>query len=230
MDLSDEIKIPDLGNFKTRKQYNQWKDKMENFTSRYTKAYQFERNKEGIVASKQELYDFRKANEKAIVTAKKMNEKLAKRDFFVKGEKVGTVGDVMEQKKKPLSPEVSIPKPFDFNRYKDRKQFEKSLDGMKSRADPETFDKRMNQFKRVFERELEKNFNSDSQRILELLEFIPDDDFYYLYQDNVEFDYTLFYPPEGVEDDGNSLNDLKKMEMVLKKYLMGNYNMDLKGF
>ena len=120
---------------------------------------------------------------------------------------------------------------FDFNEIADRKEFDQKLEGMKKRADPAEFDKRMNRFKRVFERELEENFNSDAQRILELLEYIPDDDFYYIYQkNNEEFNYTMFYPPEGVVDDENSLKQIRRMESVLKEYLTGKYNMDLKGF
>lgn len=230
VDLSREIDVPKLGDFQDRKQYNKWKEKVESFTNRYTKKYQFEKNQEGVVASKQEIYDFKKANEKARIIAQKKNEKLANEPYFVGGKEEGTVGQQMRQMKEPITPEVSVPKKFDFEEFKDRKQFERNLEGMKKRSDPETFDKRMTQFKRVFERELEENFNSDAQEILELLEYVPEDDFYYLYLKNKEFDYTLFYPPEGVEDDGNSLKALNKMESTLRRYLQGKENMDLKGF
>lgn len=230
VDLSGKIDIPKLDDFQDRKQYNQWKEKIERFTNRYTKEFQFTQNEHGVVANKQEIYDFKKANEKARTVAMKKNEKLKDEPYFVRGKQEGTVADLQAQVKDPVSPELSVPKPFDFDKFKDRRQFEDRLDGMKKRADPETFDKRMNKFKRVFERELEQNFNSDAQRILELLEYVPDDDFYFLYRKNKEFDYGVFYPPEGVKDDGRSLNAVKKMESTLKRYLEGRENMDLKGF
>lgn len=231
IDLSEKVKIYSIEDFGTRAEYNAWKDRISRFTNRYTKEYQFEKNERGFVANKQELYEFKKANEKARVTAMKKNEKLKKETFFVRGKAEGTIEERQRLKKDATPVEISVPDVFDFNEIADRKEFDQKLESMKKRADPAEFDKRMNRFKRVFERELEENFNSDAQRIIELLEYIPDDDFYYIYQkNNEEFNYTMFYPPEGVVDDENSLKQIRRMESVLKEYLTGKYNMDLKGF
>lgn len=229
VELDAKISVPKLDEFKSRKEYNEWKENAQRFTNRYTKEFQFVKNDYGVVTNKQRIYDIQKATEKAQIVADKKNQKVATEKFYSSGKEEGTVGQQMKQMKSPNAPGISRPDDFDFKKVRNPSRLNEIEDSMKKRANPETFDKRTLKMKITFERELEETFNSDAQELLELIEDIPLDDFYYLYLKNREFDFQLFYIPDGIEDE-SSLKDLRAMERIVRNYWEGKENMDLKGF
>ena len=65
IDLTGEVDIPTLDDFKTRKQFNEWREKVESFTNRNNLNYQFVKNDFGVSASKKELNDIARDVKKA---------------------------------------------------------------------------------------------------------------------------------------------------------------------
>src|SRR5690625_8038320 len=92
IDLSQEVNLPKLEQFKTRSQFNKWKQHVSSFTNRHNMKYQFQKNKYGVVASKSELLEMETLRRRQIALAKREVEKIKDRPIFHKGEQISTVG------------------------------------------------------------------------------------------------------------------------------------------
>src|SRR5690606_23216478 len=55
IDLSNQIQIPSIEEFRSREHFNEWKNKQHSFTSLSNRNFQFKKNEFGVVASKREL-------------------------------------------------------------------------------------------------------------------------------------------------------------------------------
>lgn len=224
VDLSDEIQIPKQSDFKTRKEYNQWKEQIRDFTNRNNTKYQFQKNEYGVVASKREINEAKRATKQAQRIADKMSKKMAKKPFHSGGKVQGTVEQRMLQMGKPNVGGIYRPPNFDFNKIRSRKQFTEKLENMKERSNPNFIDARSQRLKENYYRTLEEHFNSDADNLIDEIKQIPADDFFELYLMYDEFQFDYIYTEE------QSQATLNKLESVVEAYKSGKINMDLKGF
>ena len=224
IDLSDEIQIPKQSDFKTRKEYNQWKEQIRDFTNRNNTKYQFQKNEYGVVASKREINEAKRATKQAQRIADKMSKKMAKKPFHSGGKVQGTVEQRMLQMGKPNVGGIYRPPNFDFNKIRSRKQFTEKLENMKERSNPNFIDARSQRLKENYYRTLEEHFNSDADNLIDEIKQIPADDFFELYLMYDEFQFDYIYTEE------QSQATLTKLESVVEAYKNGKINMDLKGF
>lgn len=224
IDLSNEITIPKVSDFKTRKEFNEFKSQIKNFTNRNNTNYQFVKNKYGVVASKKEINEARRTANIARRVAKKVEKQVANKPFMQGGKESGTVKQRMLQMGKPNVAGIYIPPKFDFDKIHSRRQFTEKVENLTERSDPQFLNKRAEKMKENYIKSLNENFNSDSNDVIQMVLQVPASDFFELYIMNDEMEFAYHY----TEEEG--LTHLAKISSVLTKYFAGEVNMDLKGF
>lgn len=227
VDLSSEIKIPEIGDFTSRSEFNEFKAKQKSFTRRSNQNFQFKKNEFGVVATKKELNDIEYNTRKAQRIAEKLRKEAVDKPIISGGKKQGTVGQRMQQMGKPETAGITVPKDFDFEKIRSRKQLEEKKKNMEERSSGDFFDKRMEKYKKNFIELLEQTYNSDSDGLIERLKSIPPDEFYELVLIHEEFTFEYHYTTQTNSEDENS--SLFKMENIVENYHDGKINMDLKN-
>jgi hypothetical protein len=220
INLTNEIKIPSIEEFTSRKEFNDFKDKQKVFTNRANRNYQFVKNEFNVVATKKEVDTVKRNTEKAQKIAEKITKNIEQKPSTLHG----TVGQLMKQMAKPESMTgISRPKDFDFEKIRTRKQFEDKMKNMEERANERFYSQKMIKGKEAWMKLVEETFNASTD-VMELLEQIPPDDFYELYLQEDAFSFNYFY----TEEEGEA--QIEKIKAVVERYNDGKINMELKGF
>jgi len=225
IDLESEIPVPDIDTFKTRKEFNEWKELQKSFTNRANTEYQFVKNEYDVVASKRELYHIERDTKQAQRIADKKIQEQKDRPVFHDGEQVGTVGDRSMYMKESDVTGIHRPKNFDFSKVRNRRRLEDIKESMSKRKEERYYDERNKIMLDNFIANLEGHFGSDSDELTNLLKTINPDDFYGLYQSNFYvFDFNL-WDSEGnmITDDGDMDGQIIAMLDVVKKYKESDY-------
>jgi hypothetical protein len=81
-----------------------------------------------------------------------------------------------------------------------------------------------------FLEQLNEAFNSDADTLTDKIKKMPAQDFYELYLMFDEFDFNIFYPVDGIEDDNSHLRQVNQMESYVDRYFNGRIDMDFRGF
>jgi len=229
VDLSTDITLPKLDEFKTRKEYNLWKESIQSFTSRSNLDYQFVKNKYGVVMTKREKGEIERATKQAQRVAKKLQEQYKDLPFISGGKEQGTVGERMRMVDKPSKiTGIHIPPDFDFDTIQSRQMLEKKKESLKKRAKPETFDVRNERMKDNFIGMLERAFNSEADALADAIRDIDAGDFYAMYLMYDEFDFNEYYQDaEGTISIDNK--DINTMMGYIEDYKSGKLNIPFKG-
>lgn len=226
--MSNDVNIPKLSDFKTRKEFNDWKQKITSFTSRSNQEYQFRKNEYGVVASVKELNEIKRNTKKAQKIAKEKIDKAMKLDFYVEGERQGKVKDRIKLMKKEEVAGVSVPVDFDFDKIQTRKRLEDKAGFMEERATGDYYRKKDIQMKENFISMIQQGFNSDADEVIEKLKKIPPDDFVELTIVTDEIDFRNYSSKnEGGINDEDKLEELNN---TLNDYFNGKISMKLKNF
>lgn len=221
IDLSKEVELKTLDDFRTRRQFYNYIKELEKVTSRSNKKFQFVKNENGISASKQEIEELKKNTIEAQKYTDKMKAEIENKPFFSSGKKQGTVGE-----QRPNASGLTRPEDFDFSKIKSRKQFEYKKEKMRERASLEYYENRTEEMQQNFMKRLLEAYNSDAQTVVDELKKVSPDDFYEMYLMFDEFDFNLYYPIEGVEDDHEK--NLQQLESYIEMYRKGEINLDMK--
>lgn len=224
IDLSEEINLSSIDSFKTRKEFNEWKESVKSFTNRANTNFQFQKNEHGLVASKKKINEIARATKQAQKVADKLTKKAKEKPFISGGKQQGTVGQRMQQMNKPNTAGIYRPPDFDFDKIRSEKQLNEKQANMEERSNPNFVNKRVEQLKENYYKTLEEHFNSDADSLVERLKNIPAEDFFELFLMYDEFQFDFLYTEE------QSQNTLNKLESVVEQYDSGKVNMDLKGF
>lgn len=224
IDLSSEINIPSLEDFKTRKQFNKFKEEVRSFTNRNNTAYQFVKNKYGVVISKKELNKIKRDSKLAQTQAKKVQNKAAKLPFIADGEVVSTVGQRSQLMGKPNTGGITIPKDFNFDTIQSNYQLDKKKKNLEDRSKPDFFNKRAELLKENYIKAIRENYNSLGDELIEEIKDVDANDFFELFiqHDDLQFEYV--YTEEQNEE------SLEEKMNVIERYKRGEISMDLKGF
>lgn len=220
VDLSDEINIPDINEFKTRSEFNRWKREQRSFTNRANLHYQFRKNKYGVVASKSEILKAELRTKQAQENAKKFIKE--HKENLPRTEKAREV-----YLKQPDYGGVTVPKDFDFGSIRSRRDLEKRLENILKRASPKYYDEKMTQMKMNYMKALDENFNSWANKLIDLIGEMSPDDFFNMYLQNrskMEFSYIYTL------DDSKAQEEVERIESFVDDYYSDFKNMDLKGF
>lgn len=229
IDISDKIDIPKrITDFKTRDEYNAWKQEQASFVNPNNLDLQFVTNKRGVTKSKKEINKVKRDTKRAQQLAKKLEKEAEKKPFISGGKNEGTVGQRMKQMGRPNTAGITVPPDFDFDKIVDNSQFKRKQESMEKRASDTYFEERMEKMKENFMKILELSFNSDADELVEKIRSVPAEDFYEMYLMFDEFDFDLYASDNdgGFSDDSN----IKQMETYIDIYQRGGVNFDLKGF
>ena len=225
VDLEKEISVPNLSDFKTRKEFNKFKEKANSFTNRNNTRYQFRKNKKGMTYSVAELNEAKRANRIERSIAKSKQKEYKNKPFMRHGQQSGTVADRFGMLKRPKNIGFSIPAKFDIDNYYTRYDFQKRKEAMEKRATPGEFDRRLENFKDSFILGLYRMYNGDeeSYAVIKKIMDVPADQLYDLYLEHDEMQ-TVYNPSpresyEGfqVVDDDEWKKNLFEVEKIIDR-------------
>lgn len=221
IDLSNEIELPSLESFQTRKQFNEFREKIGSFTNKNNQRYQFVKNEHGIVASKSLLNEIKRDTKAAQNVAKREIEKMKKNVTVEQKQE-------MLKMKEPMKVPIHIPVNFDFTKIRSKGRLKNIAENVKRRADPNFYNKRTKTMQETFIRELEESFNSDANWLVEQLKKMNPDDFLDMYKMYNSFDFRTYYTMRGMNENAHDIF-LKRMERDFQRYQRGD-DYSLKDF
>jgi hypothetical protein len=222
------IQTPKITEFKSKKEMKEWMEKAKKFTDRGYSRFQFTKNEEGLVISKQAEERANKNSEIAIESAKKVIE--SKKDLPIAGGRT-TIGERLEMQKDDDVGGIRVPKAFDFDQIKTKRRLLEKLNNLeKRRSKNEYFKWRNDIYKENFMEVLKKAFNSDANDVLKMLSTMDSGDLFNLSLQYEELSIDNYYARHNqiVADD----EDLEKVRGYLESYYDGNSDADflLKNF
>lgn len=237
IDLSNQISIPSIKEFKTRDEFNAWKQKSKSFLDRGNWKYSFVKNKNDVSISRKELNELKKKTKVAQNLAKKKLKQTEKLPFVAGGKQYGTVGDRIKQMPNANELGIYIPPDFNFDAIQNQSQLKMKKNQIEKKVNPDEIDKTMTTMQRNFITVLEHSFNSDAEELVEKLKNVPADDFLEMYYMFEEFDFALYRSPKDADSgyhpdavDQEHLADVSQMLAYVNAYERGDLNFDMKGF
>lgn len=230
VDLSQEVNLPKLEQFKTRSQFNKWKQHVSSFTNRHNMRYQFQKNKYGVVASKSELLEMETLRRRQIALAKREVEKIKDRPIFHKGEQISTVGERMLHFAKPSKVTgIRIPTPFNFDSVQSQRKLKEMKELAEYRLEKGGYEDRKELMKSNFKKAVIGSFNLEGIEIASLLDTLTGSEFYDLY---ISFEDVFNF--EEYDSEGQiitaTLGNLNRMKEVILEYKQGKSDIDYESF
>lgn len=217
VDLEGEVPLPELNEFQTRKEFNEWKELQRSFTNRANTEYQFVKNEYDVVASKKELNQIERATKRAQRVADKKIKEQLDRPTFHDGKKIGTVKDRTMYMKEADVTGIHRPSDFDFKKVRNRRRLDDIKTSMEKRQNEQYYDERNKRMLENFINTLSGHFNSDADDLIKELRTINPDDFYGLYLSNFTvFDFNI-YDSEGRMENNNP-EEVQAMIDVIRNY------------
>jgi hypothetical protein len=178
IDLTDEIRLPSLSSFQTRKEFNDFTEFVSKFNKGLKNDYKIVKNDKGESFTKKEIKTYEHKQKEAIRLAKEHYEKTT-----------------AEQQKIFLKPNnLDIPRNIPWKDL-NRTNFNQRLENLTKRSDPDYFNERDELFKTNYIKSILGSFNEREvvEEIVELIQAIPADKFYDIYKEFLEyFDFELF--------------------------------------
>ena len=202
---------------------------MSSFTNRSNMRFQFEKNPYGHVATKSDLKKIEQGDKRVMKMFEKKIDEQKDKPFFVNGKMMGTQEFKSLWLSKPDTGGFYQWKPFDFQKARDPNAVKKRLQRLDVVLEPDYFDKRTQRMQENFLREIEFSFNSEADKVLDMLKYLRPDDFYELFQMFPDvFDFRLY----ASENSGGAsdTDDLIAMQGYLEDFFSGRIDMDLKQF
>lgn len=228
LDLSYEIEIPDYNELDTPEEFDNFVEQMESFTDRSNLNYQFDRNKWGMVYSKAELLEGLENTRQAQENAKEFIERFKEKEYQIGGKDAGyTVGDRMMLYEKENVAGITVPNDFDIDAFQSRDRLEGRLELLQEKAEGVFFDRSMRTMKDNFMKSIKGSFNSEADDIIEMLDIMPEDDFFELFLQSAEFTFED-YASDGSID--GTAEQAERLRGYLHEYFRGNVDMTLKAF
>jgi hypothetical protein len=179
IDLTDEISLPSLSSFQTRKEFNNFKEDINKFNKGLKNDYKIVKNDQGIAFTKKEVKNYERKQKEAIQLAE---------EHYAKTK--------TENQKIFLKPSnLDIPRKIDLNDIKTRENFKTRMENLTKRSNPDYFNERDELFKTNYIKSILGSFNEREvvNEIVELIQAIPADRFYDIYKEYIDyFDFELF--------------------------------------
>lgn len=195
------------GAFETRKDFNTFKQKVEEVTSRSFKPLQTETNARGIKYPRIMLNIGLKHSGRAQEEAQRQIDKIKDLPIIVDGEKRGTVADREIASPDSESFGVYFPSDFDIDNFTTPEAVEKRIEKDKERSEPEYFDKRKEQMQENFISIFDGKDGVPTE-IVEMLRGMTPDEFYDFYWMFPDFSFRDFDSKDGKGFMANAVEEL----------------------
>lgn len=187
IDLTNEIDLPKLEEFSSRKELNEWVRKVKEFRNPSNQDYQYVKNAYGVVATKKELLDIKTNAKRAQRLADEKIKAMQDLPFISGGKQQHTVG-----MQRPNKSGITRPKDFNFKKIRSKQRLEDVKDSYERKSKREYYDFRNKIMLDNFKEILRLSFNSNADELIDALNLINPDDFYEIYLMFDEFDFMLF--------------------------------------
>lgn len=228
IDLSSSISVPLLGEFSSKEEFEQWKHNMNWFTNRSNNKYQFKKNEHGVVADKKTINEIKRLKKIEKRNQEKKIKEIENKPFIVSGKVVSTVGQRAQMMAKPSVGGLYPVKEFDFSKVRTQRELKRALESARKRSKPNYHAERTEKMKQNFIDSVQFAFNSEADKIVDMLRYISADDFYELFNMYDTFDFKLYSSENSGGSDDTA--DLEEMQDYLEEFLAGGTDMDLQGF
>lgn len=228
IDLSYHIEIPSFDEVKSPDAFDDFSENMMSFTDRSNLNYQFNRNKYGMVYSLAEVQEGIENTKLAQENARKFIDRFKEKEYQISGKDAGyTVGDRMMLYERENVAGITVPDDFDINTIQNRSRLEGRLELLQEKADGVFFDRSMRTMKENFMKSLKGSFNSEADDIVEMIDVLPEDDFFELFIQSAEFTFED-YASDGSID--GTAEQAERLRGYLHEYFKGNVDMSMKTF
>lgn len=217
-----------MEDIKSRKELNKLKEKTASFLNPYNQKFQFVKNEYGIVTTKSDITKITLKNQRARRLAKEKIKEVESKEM----EGGGTVKEHAERFARPsVVHGITVPGEFKFSEVRSYSRLKTLRESAEKRSTPLYFDERMNTMKNNFITMLEESMNSDSDKLVEIINQMDSAKFFDLYTRYKSFDFDVWYSTEGVHgaEEEDTTNHINKMLNDIERYER-NENKDLKSF
>ena len=204
------------GAFKTRKDFNAFKQTVEEVTSRSFKPLQIQDNARGIKYPRIMLNIGLKHAEKAKTEAQRQIDKIKDLPIIIDGEERGTVADREIARTDSDAFGIYTPSDFDIDNFTTPQAVEKRIEKDKERSDPEYFDKRKEQMQDNFMSIFFARDDEVAEEVFKLLEEMTPDEFYEFYWMFPDMSFEDFDSEKG---QGFQENAVEELEYRLSKFV-----------
>jgi hypothetical protein len=221
LDISDLIELPSLDSF-SRKDFNLWKKQATTFTK--SKSNKVKRNEHGVPYTDLLVKTYKQRAEKANDIKEKFNEIFKDKPFLSKGVKTGiTIGQYDFLMKESDDLGNLTRRDFNIGVIKTMRDLERNRNRINEEQDIEFYHTSMDDMRGNWILSLRKQFNSDADNLVKLVNQISAGTFYELYKQNKEMAFSFIYT-EGDDE------TITLLEGLFSDALKGNIDLDLKGF
>ena len=202
IDLSGEVNIPALQDFKHRKEFNQFKKEMTQFTDRRNRDYQFVKNKHGVVASKTILDQAKEYTKGAQELTTKFIDGIKEHPTYRKGEPVGTVEQLIAMRGESEGVGLNPPRDFDFDAIQSRKKLDERIENMERKTKPQYYAEAKERMQDNYIEILKLSLNSGADPLIEKIESLDSETFYQMWLQISEIDFNLYDSDGGFAGEG----------------------------
>jgi hypothetical protein len=225
VDLSYEIEIPSYDEAKA--DFDEFSENMVSFTQT-DPNYKFAKNEKGVVYTQAELQAGKDFTEQAQENAREFIDRFKEKEYQISGRDAGyTVGDRMMLYEKENVAGITVPNDFDINVFENRSRLSGRLELLEEKAEGIFFDRSMRTMKDNFMKSIKGSFNSEADDVVEMLDIMPEDDFFELFVQSAEFTFED-YASDGSID--GTAEQAERLRGYLHEYFKGNVDMELKAF
>lgn len=202
IDLSGEVNIPALQDFKHRKEFNQFKKEMTQFTDRRNRDYQFVKNKYDVVASKTILDQAKEYTKEAQELTQTFIDGIKDHPTYRKGEPVGTVEQLIAMRGESEGVGLNPPRDFDFDAIQSRKKLDERIENMERKTKPQYYEEAKERMQDNYIEILKLSLNSGADPLIEKIESLDSETFYQMWLQISEIDFNLYDSDGGFAGQG----------------------------
>lgn len=231
-DLESIVEIPKLEEFKTRKEYNQFKKNMLNFTSRQNREYQYIKNEYGVSLAKVEIDVIKEKTKMAQENYDKAHLDVGDVKMRRRGKEIGTT--VRQQEQLMADPDIGgiRPRDFNINNYKDMIEVKREMKRLERDSQEGYYDWRIDVMKDNFIAKLEYTFNSEADMVVDTIKRMPNADFLALARINKNgvMDFSLYdserSTSRNIETSIDMDENLAELHTLMQEYEAGEIDFD----
>lgn len=227
IDLSDEIKIPDLSKT-TRAEFKKFQEFQKEFVNRAkTSKYSTVKNMYGDTFLKRDIDEIKRNYAESNKKAMERKEKRDKIQTYTKGKNPVSIELQNAMMKNPRH-NRDIMGDFDINTVRTQAQMKEKLEKSRKRLEPNYHNERLEKMRQSYIEKLYDVLGTEAEPIEMMIMDMSADDFYDLYLRESKMQFSHAYIAEGMEEIAEEFRD--EIAYYIELYNEGFYNDGLSNF